>query len=381
MMKPAQILILSSLVVFAAIASSCKKDNPPPILAPLDYNTGSPGASDFHSENDLASDLNSKIYPHYNKVNDDRFTGKGGIRINYHVNEVSPSKGAIIISPGRNEPMLKYAEVIYDLNNQGWSTYAISHRGQGESQRMLTGKNDKGQDREEIGYVANFDDYVEDFTTFVNTVVQGRAGGQKIFILAHSMGGGIAIKYLHDNAGYTPVKAAVLSSPMLGMDSGVWPQGVAYDMTVGAANTTAGEGYVLGHGPFNASDANDVSHSDARYKMRTDIMVDHKDYRLGGVSWTWLNHAYKWTFQAEKSSFPAANKTHILLLQAATGHASDNIVTTKPEADFCGSAPGCQLDTSFPNAFHELLQETDGIRNEAMAKAVRFFQKAGESND
>jgi lysophospholipase len=47
----------------------------------------------------------------------------------------------------------------------------------------------------QIGHVVRFDDYVEDFNTFVREVVAKRKH-KRLLLLAHSMGGGIASVYL-----------------------------------------------------------------------------------------------------------------------------------------------------------------------------------------
>jgi lysophospholipase len=93
---------------------------------------------------------------------------------------VPQAKGVLIISPGQTESSLKYAEVLYDLKDLGYSIYIIDHRGQGLSDRTLPGTT--------LSHVNRFKDYVDDFTTFVKDVVHPENYRHSV-IIAHSMGG------------------------------------------------------------------------------------------------------------------------------------------------------------------------------------------------
>ena len=56
--------------------------------------------------------------------------------IRYRKFEVENQKGAIVISSGRTECMLKYKEVVFELTKEGYSVYIFDHRGQGFSDRL-----------------------------------------------------------------------------------------------------------------------------------------------------------------------------------------------------------------------------------------------------
>ncbi|MBI2625471.1 alpha/beta fold hydrolase [Candidatus Parcubacteria bacterium] len=364
---------ISATLVLGALAASfvlcsCKKETIEPSKVPIDVSSGAPYAADFHSESALSSDYDSTILAHYRTGRAGSFTGVGGIRIDYRVFEKSggsnSEKGAIMLLPGRTEPIEKYAEVIRDLGNQGYSVYAMSHRGQGESQRIISDP--------QVGYVDDFADYVADTATFASNVVGAKSHPKK-FILAHSMGGGIAVNYLHDYP--NDFDGAALSAPMLGLNSGVWPANVTFELSQEMVNTGKGESFVPGHGPFNPNlkftDAdNDVTRSQARFGAKMRVFLDHPALQLGGVSYKWLNRSLKMGYKADKSSFAREVKTRILLFQAG----NDTLVRNDYEDRFCGAAPACQKET-FSDSYHEILMERDSIRNEALAKAIRFFNK------
>src|SRR5262249_5450299 len=136
------------------------------------------------------------------------FEGKDQLQIAYRtfvIEDRQYEKGAIVMSSGRTEGLIKYQELIYDLGRQGYSIYIHDHRGQGFSDRV------RGLTSSQIGHVESFGQYVADLKQVVDAVV---IPGQhkRRFLLAHSMGGAIASLYLEQYA--NDFAAAVLSSPM-----------------------------------------------------------------------------------------------------------------------------------------------------------------------
>ena len=158
-----------------------------------------------------------KLLSFGNKVFLASFKGIKDIEIHYALfTHKSCDSPALVIVPGRSESYLKYRELALDLYSQGFSIFIIDHRGQGLSGRLLANKNK--------GYVEYFQDYVDDFRYFIENIVTMYCSS-KPFILAHSMGGAIATRFMQDSP--NAIKAAVISSPMLGFNSGLLPQAIA----------------------------------------------------------------------------------------------------------------------------------------------------------
>ena len=61
---------------------------------------------------------------------------------------------AIVVVNGRIECTWKYQELFYDLFQQGYDIYSFDHRGQGLSDRLI--------EDQQMGYVEDFEDYVQD---------------------------------------------------------------------------------------------------------------------------------------------------------------------------------------------------------------------------
>jgi hypothetical protein len=47
------------------------------------------------------------------------FTGARGAEISYAVAPAASPRGALVVSPGRREPLLRYCEVVHDLRSSG----------------------------------------------------------------------------------------------------------------------------------------------------------------------------------------------------------------------------------------------------------------------
>jgi lysophospholipase len=305
---------------------------------------------------------------------------RGGLRINYKrfpLREFAPGaqeKGAIVISSGRTEGLVKYPELIRDLMANGYSVYIHDHRGQGYSGRVA-----KSSD---AGDVEHFDDYVADLDRFVNTVVLP-VGHKNLFLLAHSMGGGIATLYLESHPGH-PFKAAVLSSPMHR------PAATVHGMpTYGIACFIAPifawfrpEGYVLTTGPYDEKrkcEKAELTHSSLRYQRVVDAYAkpppgNLPPARVGGPSHRWLAEVCKVTDGLVANA--SAIKIPVLLLEAQGDTAVDN----DAHEEFCeelkkNGRGGCgpRGRVTIPGAWHELFIERDVYRVKALTEILQFF--------
>ncbi len=314
------------------------------------------------SEMDYANQYAVKVRPFYESGIFDEFTGKGGVPIRYAAFEQANEKGALIILHGKSESYIKYAELVYDLQDLGLSCYLMDFRGFGFSGRML------GDDPQKV-YVGRFDDYVDDLKTFMDTVVAAKPHA-KIFLLAHSMGGCIAARFLEKYDG--SVDAAVLNAPMLLIDTGSFPPAIAYAIASLATVLGSGPQYALGQGPrdgdpyfFEAT----TTHSYERWsKWEEDLIPNNTEIRSGGATYGWLKRSMEAGFF---SRLEAARVTApVLLLQAD----EDTFVRPEGQDIFCGRAADC-TSVFVSGSRHEILMETDAIRNLALDTIRSFFGK------
>ncbi len=118
----------------------------------------------FTSEIDLVELMNTDIKKFWETGHFSDFIGRYNIRINYATFQSQKNTQCLIIVPGRTEGYLKYKELAFDMNNQGFNVFIIDHRGQGLSERIL--------DNPHKGYVEFFDNYNEDLHIFIESVVK-----------------------------------------------------------------------------------------------------------------------------------------------------------------------------------------------------------------
>ncbi|MBM7074316.1 alpha/beta fold hydrolase [Shewanella sp. 202IG2-18] len=270
------------------------------------------------------------------------------------------SNKAVVISNGRIECYEKYRELIFDIYRQGYSVYAVDHRGQGKSTRLTT--------KRHLGHVEKFNDYVLDFTLFVDQVVKPRKH-QNLFLLCHSMGGTIGVLYMHQHP--KVFKAAALSAPMLSIKLPA-PRKVI-DALAKALDFKTWPIYVLGGTDFKfkAFKDNDLTNSTNRYSEFHRIYRTYPDVQLGSPSSHWLREALTAADDA-KLLLPELN-TPTLTLQAN----QDSIIDNQAYDDIFGNLlPSSQCRRQIINpAKHEILVETDDVRTQALDAIFAFFSE------
>jgi lysophospholipase len=281
-----------------------------------------------------------------------------GVKLSYRSFERADERGALVVLPGRTEPYAKYAEVVYDLREAGYSVYLLDHRGQGASGRMTADR--------EMGYVRKFADYVRDLELFMEKVVRARPH-RKTYLLAHSMGAAISTLYAMAHPGH--FDAAVFSSPMFQLQTGKYSEPMALAMSSAAVAAGQGKHYAPGKGPYDPKEVfgdNNATHSEKRWGVSHDLMVLNPLFRMGGASMGWVKESIlaDYRIRARAADFHVP----VLIYQAG----QDQTVKLSGQAEFCAKAEKCSLHL-FPEALHEVLQEKDAVRDVALTEALKFF--------
>ena len=273
-----------------------------------------------------------------------------GKKVAYRSYVRGPHLPNIVVSPGRQEPMKKYYELVHDIQDANF--YLIDHQGQGESERLLKDP--------QKGHVIAFQDYVNDFTSWMNTHVIPEIKGEPLYLIAHSMGGAIATRYMEKHPDV--FQKIVLSAPMYDVYTKPYPGTVARALAKVLMLAGRGNHYAPERGPYVPEDdtvlTSEFSHSEVRIEMNKYLFVEEK-LAVGGATVRWVAEAFKGMkgiqFVGKKLSQP------ILLLQAEL----DTTVMPKKQVQFCQLASDCKL-VKMEGAYHEILQEKDSIRNRAI---------------
>ena len=333
---------------------------------------------EYSKETELVIRLNKDIKEFWEQGDFSCFSGVDQVRINYATFIHNEDQESIVLVTGRTESYLKYQELAFDLHHQGYNVYIIDHRGQGLSERLLK-DNQKG-------YVKIFDDYAHDLKQFIDEVVTNKCVDnsptetfKKPHLLAHSMGGAIAIRMMQLYP--RSIESAVLTSPMIAVNNGNVPNWLAKAIIYTGAKLNAWfcdeANYFMGQTGFNNKSftENELCQSTVRYQVFADIYLENKTIQLGGVTTHWLKEA----MIAHNNIFADLHKLTAPILVMQSGN--DTIVSNEAQNNFCQqlnqhNASSCPDGKPFTinNALHELMFEKDQYRAPAIKKALDWFR-------
>lgn len=306
------------------------------------------------SETDLPFDWEAKIHPFYQTMKKGTFKNPQGLTISYSYTQSNHPR-SVVIAPGRTEPAVKYAELIFDLKDS-FNIFIIDHQGQGESSRILSDSNK--------GHVVKFDHYVQDFSQFIETVVKPN-NSKPLYLIAHSMGGAITTRYMNQHP--ETFQKAVLVAPMLKMNTDPYSETIACLYSEFLVLTKKGSDYAPGYGPYKPDEdtfeKNVYTHSPSRFEVTKNISLNDPSSVVSGPTARWVHEALLATKKIDKLKIT----TPVLLFQAG----DDHVVMPERQDSFCGTHQ-CEK-VHVEGAFHEILMEKDVIRDNVLSKIRLFF--------
>ncbi|MET3664801.1 alpha/beta hydrolase [Caulobacter sp. 1776] len=258
------------------------------------------------------------------------------------------TRGTVVLSPGRTEPIEKYFEVVEDLLARGFAVLVHDWRGQGLSARGLP-------DRLK-GHAQGFKTFLSDYKALLDTF---EARMPKPWIaMAHSMGGCLTMLALaHGEARFS---AAVMSAPMLGLNSGGIPPWIATPLAWTMSRVGFTGEYVQGgqYDPLAQTFVGDaLTHDEARYDRYQAQLRANPEIALGGVTWGWADFAISACAWLRRSKGVEAIKIPVTLVAAEL----DNRVLNPDQKLIAARIPRGRY-VEVPGAFHEILIETDPRR-------------------
>jgi lysophospholipase len=273
--------------------------------------------------------------------------GAGGLRLRAALFPAANPRGSVVLSGGRTEFIEKYVEVVGELVARGYTVLTHDWRGQGLSDRLLP-------DRLK-GHAAGFADFVADYGRLLDRF-EARLPAPRIAV-SHSMGGCLTTLVLA--RGEPRLHAAVFSAPMLGLlaEKPWLNRGLtAIANTCGLARAYAVGGPV---DPFTAVfETERLTHDRARYDRARAIILAERDLALGSVTWGWVRSA----FAALAELRLGAAVTRIPQPVSILGAAEDTLIDLERQRLVAGRIPGARYAV-VPGARHEILMETDAIRD------------------
>lgn len=268
-------------------------------------------------------------------------------------------RGLVVIFPGRTEVIEKYGQVVRDLVAAGYGAAVIDWRGQGLSDRLAK--------RPLLGDVADFGLFQDDVAAYA-AAIKAFAPDAPRFLLAHSMGGCIALRALI--TGFE-VRAASFSAPMWGLpltgSTRRAVRAVTAALRLGQLDQReipgAGIEFRLWENPF---DTNELTADAETYAWMQHQVETHPELRLGAPSLRWLVAALKETDLLSQLASP--------VVPAYCGVGTRELIVSAPAIEARISIwPGANLHV-FDGALHELLMERPEIRDRFLRDTLALFR-------
>lgn len=283
---------------------------------------------------------------------------RGGVKIAWSHFKAGDEKGVVLFLTGRAEYFLKYVPFFERLNEAGFTVFAMDHRGQGASGRILA--------ESEKGYVEDFDFYVGDAEDFLENTVLGYAGEKPVFLVSHSMGGAVSLLLA---AGHPEAfSKIVFVSPMWGLLY-TMPEFLVKTIVKGACSIGLGRFYALGKSAKDYLKPFDKTHhtqSFENYMKQQHFVTENRSFALGGPTFKWVLESMK----AMKKLPGAAEKVKapVLLVQAE----NDAVVSNAAQDRVAAKLADCRK-TLISKGFHELLNEKPELYEKTVSAIVDFL--------
>ena len=245
--------------------------------------------------------------------------------------------------------MEKYAETIRELNQRGFDVYSLDWRGQGLSSRMLANRHK--------GFIKNYNNYLNDLNLFVSKIVQPDAANPLV-ILAHSMGGHIALRFIHEHPEIAD--KTVLVSPMINILTSPLPGWFVRLIAWIATKAGLDHAYIIGSGDYTVEKfkGNRLTSDPERFMDENRAIKKNPDLALGGPTYGWLSTTFESIDILTEPDFAKKISTPILIGSAGC----DRVVSIKAQKTICSLLPNCRF-VEITGARHEILKETDAVRS------------------
>lgn len=270
----------------------------------------------------------------------------------------TPCRGTFYVLQGRTEFIERYAETIGLLLARGFAVVAFDWRGQGGSERLL--------EHPRRGHVAKFDNYCLDLEA-VMAATADMCEARPFFVLAHSMGGTVLLRALHQKR--VDVAACVLSAPMIGLSMVRYPR-----LVHGVARLLTGLGFGTKRVPGGTDEPlfpyedNPLTRDRARFMIARQVFSVAPDLAIASPTIGWVKTSFDAMVALQNAAIGSTITTPIL----AVASPGDRITSTPITQAFLSHLPHATF-LAIDHAEHEILLETDAIRAQFWAVFDQFI--------
>ncbi|MDE9449147.1 alpha/beta hydrolase [Aliiroseovarius sp. Z3] len=259
----------------------------------------------------------------------------------------SPTRGTVLLFPGRTEYIEKYGLTAAELAERGFDTLTIDWRGQGLA--------DRPDDERALGHVGHFDEYQLDLAQMM-ALAEELDLPRPFTMLAHSMGGCIGLRALHNGLDVT---GACFSAPMWGIIMSKPVRPLAWGLSwalhrspwkLALSPGTVRQTYVLAE----AFEGNMLTTDRQMWDMMRHQANTHPELTLGGPTAGWLFAAL--SEMRALARMPAPNVLAVTWLGT-----NERIVEPAPIQALMARWPNGRLEI-LQGLEHEVIMEAPDVR-------------------
>ena len=274
----------------------------------------------------------------------------------------APAKGSVLFLPGRGDFYEKYLETLGHWASLGWQVTASDWRGQAGSGRLGTDK--------VTGHIDDFATWVEDLGQLWRSW-KAQTPGPHV-LAGHSMGGHLVLRAVAE--GQIDPGGLILSAPMLGFTSSILPDAVMHLAAKGmkALGDPRRPAWKWSEKPgaVPAARAHLLTHDANRYADELWWRDHRPELVMGPGSWGWVERGYASMRLLAAPGILEAVRVPVLMF----GTDTDKLVAWPAIAKAATRLGDCELLHFGIEAHHEILRESDPVRNRAL-KACDAFMK------
>lgn len=267
-------------------------------------------------------------------------------------------RGSLLFAGGRGDFVEKYLEAFAYWRGRGWSVSSFDWRGQGKSKGAIIG-----------GHLDSFDILAEDLAALVEHW-RGASPGSHV-IVGHSMGAHMLLRLLIERP--PPIAAAVLTAPMIDVNSGPVPPSIARLIAAAASRFGfAGRplwGAPLARAPAGSKRQQVLTNCLERYEDELSWWEREGEFAPSPPTFGWLRASYR-----SARRFTPRRLAQVDLPILLVGVEQDRLVSADAIRRAAAALPRAEL-AMFGDCAHEILRERDGPRLAAFARIDAFLEK------
>lgn len=276
-------------------------------------------------------------------------------------------RGALLFLGGRGDMIEKYLEPMAHWARRGWAVSSFDWRGQGGSGRLSADPR--------VGHCGDFGVWVHDLKAFFEELLTENKGPH--VIVGHSMGGHLLLRAMIERS-LLP-DAVVLVAPMLGLNTGPFPAGMASAVASAMCRTAdpARRAWKHSETPLQRAKMRHamLTHCPDRYADELWWRRESPEISVGPPSWRWVAEAFRSTRMLERTDALASMDVPTLVL----GATADRLVSTAAIQRIVARLPDASLHVYGREAAHEILREADVVRTDALARIDAFLEERAPS--